>query len=86
MPVSSINVRVDDEVKKEAQDIFLSLGMDMSTAINVFLRQAIRLRSIPFHISSELPRNSPQPGGWEGKIWMADDFNAPIEDFKEYME
>lgn len=24
-------------------------------------------------------------GGWEGTIWMADDFDAPLEDFKDYM-
>jgi len=27
----------------------------------------------------------PQFGGWEGKIHMSDDFNAPMEEFKEYM-
>ena len=39
---ASINVRVDGDVKNQAQDVFSSLGMDMSTAINIFLRQAIR--------------------------------------------
>ncbi|MDR2166662.1 MAG: DUF2281 domain-containing protein [Clostridiales bacterium] len=26
-----------------------------------------------------------KPGGWEGKIWMSEDFNAPLEEFEEYM-
>jgi DNA-damage-inducible protein J len=86
MSATNINIRVDNEVKKEAQDVFASLGMDMTTAINIFLRQAIRLRSIPFVISSEPKKKQPKLGGWEGKIWMADDFDAPLEDFKEYME
>jgi len=30
-------------------------------------------------------RKRPKLGGWEGKIWIADDFNAPLEEFEEYM-
>ena len=26
-----------------------------------------------------------QFGGWEGQVWMADDFDAPLDDFKDYM-
>jgi DNA-damage-inducible protein J len=86
MPNTNINIRVDNSIKKEAQDVFSSLGLDMTTAINIFLRQAIRLRSIPFPVTSEPEKKRPKLGGWEGKIWMADDFDAPLEDFKEYME
>ena len=85
MPVSNINIRVDNDIKKEAQDVFSSLGMDMTTAINIFLRQAIRQRSIPFAVVAEPAKKTPKPGCMKGKIWMADDFNAPLEDFKEYM-
>lgn len=31
------------------------------------------------------PVKKPRFGGWEGRIWMADDFDAPLDDFKEYM-
>ena len=86
MAITNINIRVDNEIKKEAQDVFASLGLDMTTGINIFLRQVIRLRSIPFAITGEPVKKSPKLGGWEGKIWMADDFDAPLEDFKEYME
>ena len=86
MSVSNINIRVDNAIKQEAQDIFSSMGLDMTTAINIFLRQSIRQRSIPFFVSAEPKRKEPKLGGWEGKIWMADDFDAPLEDFKEYME
>ena len=84
MPITNINIRVDNDVKKEAQNVFSSLGLDMTTAINIFLRQAIRLRSIPFPIIADDSKKNPKLGGWEGKIWMADDFDAPLEDFKEY--
>jgi len=86
MNVSNINIRIDNEVKKEAQDVFSSLGLDMTTAINIFLRQAIRQRSIPFPVTAATIEKTPKPGCMKGKIWMADDFDAPLEDFREYME
>ncbi len=48
--MAMINVRVDDKVKKEAAELFADLGMDTSTAINLFLRQAIVCNGIPFAI------------------------------------
>jgi len=86
MVASNINIRVDNNTKKEAQSLFASLGMDMTTAINIFLKQAIRQRCIPFAIKEEPEIKAPKPGCMKGKIWMADDFDAPLEDFKEYME
>ena len=52
---STITVRVDDNVKKEASDIFKEVGMDMSTAINVYLKQVIRSNGIPFQVSADIP-------------------------------
>jgi DNA-damage-inducible protein J len=88
MSTTNINIRVDSNIKQQAQDIFNSLGLDMSTAVNVFLRQAIQKRGIPFPIIEQSPeplRAYPHRGGWEGKVWMADDFDAPLDDFEEYM-
>ena len=86
MSTTNINIRVDSEIKSQAQEVFTSLGMDMTTAINIFLRQSIRQHGIPFAVTTEPAKKTPKAGGWEGKIWMADDFDAPLEDFKEYME
>jgi hypothetical protein len=69
----------------------------MTTAINLFLRQSIRTKSIPFFISDQPVTSSKQAGenkpakrngygSLKGKIWMAPDFDAPLEDFKEYMQ
>ena len=62
MSVSNINIRVDKDIKQEAQNVFSSLGLDMSTAINIFLRQVIRLRSIPFAVTAEPIQKIPKPG------------------------
>lgn len=48
--VSQIAVRVDDELKKEATAIFNELGLDMSTAVKLFLKQSVLTRSIPFDV------------------------------------
>ncbi len=52
---STITVRVDENVKKQAGNVFKNVGMDMSTAINVFLKQVIRSNGIPFPISADIP-------------------------------
>ncbi|MGD9569111.1 MAG: type II toxin-antitoxin system RelB/DinJ family antitoxin [Sedimentibacter sp.] len=52
---SNLNIRMDAELKKQAEKLFSELGMNMSTAINVFLRQAVRQGSIPFEIKLYQP-------------------------------
>ena len=49
--MANINIRIDDQLKKDAQAIYKSLGMDLSTAVNVFLRQSVRMQSLPFQPS-----------------------------------
>jgi DNA-damage-inducible protein J len=53
--MSTITVRVDDNIKKEAGNVFQSVGLDMSTAINIYLRQVILHKGIPFPVTAEIP-------------------------------
>lgn len=57
MATVNISIKIDEETKKEAQKLFKDLGLSLSTAINIFLKQAIREKGIPFYINS-LPENS----------------------------
>ena len=50
MPTTGMNIRMDSEVKQQAQELFAEFGLDMTTAINIFLRQAIREKSLPFPV------------------------------------
>ena len=50
-----INIRVNDEVKKEAETIFKSLGLNMSVTMNLFLKKCINEKGIPFDL--KLPNN-----------------------------
>ena len=82
---ASISVRVDGDIKNQAQEVFSSLGMDMSTAVNIFLRQAVRKNGIPFELLNEQTqkrRKAPQLGCLKGRIHEADDHDwfEPLED------
>ena len=85
MSTTNINIRTDSEVKTKAQLILSDLGLDMSTAINIFLKQVIYKEAIPFEISKTSAKQA-KLGGWEGKISMSDNFNDPMEEFKELTE
>ena len=50
MSKTSMSIRLDSEVKEQAQQVFNNLGMDMTTAINIFLRQALQYQGLPFDV------------------------------------
>ncbi len=52
---TNINIKTDAELKKQAEELFSELGMNMSTALNIFLRQSVRENRIPFEITREVP-------------------------------
>ena len=52
---SAINVNVPTEVKEESSSIFNNLGLNMSTAINMFLKRVIYERGIPFDVKEPKP-------------------------------
>ena len=85
MSATTINIRTDSEVKAQAQDICAKLGLDLTTAINLFLRQVICDQSVAFNISVASLNKKAKLGGWEGQIKVPDDFFMPLEDFMEYM-
>lgn len=49
---SSINIRIDGSTKKQADKLFKELGLNMSTAVNIFIRQSLREQRIPFEINA----------------------------------
>jgi len=55
MSNTNMNIRMDSEIKKQAEKLFSEFGLNMTSAINLFLRQAIREQSIPFEISLNVP-------------------------------
>ncbi|MDD3269021.1 MAG: type II toxin-antitoxin system RelB/DinJ family antitoxin [Syntrophomonadaceae bacterium] len=52
---TNLSIRMDKELKEQAEQLFSELGMNMTTALNIFVRQAVRQRKIPFEISLNVP-------------------------------
>lgn len=69
---TSMTIRMNKEVKRAAQDIFSALGMDMTTAINVFLRQAIIAKGFPFPVRLNKPNAKTIAAFEEGKRRLHD--------------
>lgn len=51
----STSISIDADIKAQAQELFADFGLDLSTAINIFLRQSVRENCIPFSIQREVP-------------------------------
>ncbi len=52
---TNLNIRVDSTLKQEADMLFKDLGLNMTTAINMFLVKSVKTASIPFEISEPKP-------------------------------
>ena len=91
MAATTIHINTDTELKAKAQAILDDLGLDMSTAFNIFLSQMVDRETLPFEMDKSTTANGKRPrselrGCLKGKVWMADDFDAPLEEMREYME
>jgi len=52
---TNISIRMDTKLKVQAEALFAELGMNLSTAFNIFVRQSLREGGIPFEIKLEQP-------------------------------
>ena len=55
MAAVSTNIKIGPTLKQESQELFESFGLSLSSAINMFLRQAVREQAIPFRIGKPIP-------------------------------
>ncbi|SCJ71763.1 addiction module antitoxin%2C RelB/DinJ family [uncultured Eubacterium sp.] len=51
----STNINLDPELKKAAQELFSDFGLDLTTAVTLFLKQSVREQAIPFAIKRNVP-------------------------------
>ena len=52
---TNFSVRMDSDIKKQCEVLYNELGMNLTTAINVFLRQSLRVGGLPFDVRVEQP-------------------------------
>lgn len=55
MATTNISIRMDSDLKSQADALFSELGMNLSTAFNIFVRQSLRDGGIPFEIKMDQP-------------------------------
>ena len=56
--LSNVSFRIDSNLKAQAENLFDQLGMSMTTAFNVFLRQSVREGRIPFEVTTRQKPNA----------------------------
>lgn len=89
MASTNLNIRTDKEVKEAAEKIYSSLGLNMTTAINMFLRASIRERGIPFELKLNILTDETIEAIEEGRMIANDDsVNAydNIDDLRKALE
>lgn len=79
MTTTNLNIRTDKEIKEAAEKIYSSLGLNMTTAINIFLRASIREGVIPFDLKLNNPNDKTIKAIEEARM-IAKDKNAKSYD------
>lgn len=69
---SNLNIRVDDEIKKQAEQVCTQLGTSMSNAVNMFLCGMVRHNGFPFDLKLEIPNNETIESFIEGDKMLKD--------------
>lgn len=82
MSNTNLNVRIDKDIKKAAEEVYAELGFNMSTAINMFLRASIRKGGIPFDLTLDVPNKETIEAIEEGRR-LAMDPSTPLYDNME---
>lgn len=57
MAAVSTNIKIDPVLKQQSKELFESLGLSLSSAINMFLRQSVREQAIPFRVGNHVPNS-----------------------------
>lgn len=86
MATVQTQIRIEEDVKKQAVELFNQLGIDMSSAVNMFLRQSIMRGGLPFSV--EIPRYKPEvlEAMEEAKLISRDPNTKRYSSFAEALE
>ena len=79
---TNLNIRMDKDVKEQAEKIFSELGLNMTTAINIFLRTSIREHGIPFSLKLDTPNATTAAAIEEGRRIAHDPTAKGFHDMK----
>jgi addiction module RelB/DinJ family antitoxin len=66
---TKIEIRIDGETKHRASFVLKRIGIDLTTAITLFLRQIVETRSIPFNLKTRETKEPPDPTKDQAALW-----------------
>lgn len=72
MAMTNLNIRVDETVKEQSEKIFNELGLNMTTAINMFLRASIRENGVTLNLRLDTPNKETASAIEEGRRFLTD--------------
>ena len=86
-----VSTRIDETTKQQFDKICEAIGISPSNALSMFIKGVINYNGIPFNAMAPVEKKRKMTmaetlGCMRGQFKMSDDFDAPLEDFKEYME
>ena len=86
-----VSTRIDEVTKRQFDSVCEMIGVSPSNAISMFIKGVINYNGIPFSVvipeEKKIKMTMAETlGCMRGQFKMSDDFDAPLEDFKEYME
>ena len=80
----NVTLRVDEDLKRQADALFSELGLNLTTAFNIFLRQSVREQQIPFRVSKNVP-NAVTLSAMDASE-RGEDLYGPYDSVSELME
>ena len=86
---TNLNIRIDKSIKDQAEEIFNELGLNMTTAVNMFLKTAIREHGIPFELKLDVPNETTAAAIEEGRKLMFNNSTtrySSMDDIKAALE
>lgn len=85
MAQSTITIRIDEGLKKQAEQLFDEMGMNMTTAYTIFTKAVVRQGKIPFEITANIPNQETIVAieDAENGKGLSRTFNTPKEMFED---
>ena len=82
-PTTNFSVSMDSDIKKQCEALYGELGVNLTTAINVFLRQSLRAGGFPFEVKLGTPSASLATAMWESERLARDPDVKGYDDVEE---
>ena len=83
--LSNVSFRIDSDLKNQAEVLFQNLGLNMTTAFNIFLRQSVREGRIPFDVTINVP-NSDTIEAMIESLKLLEDSNTKYYDVEDALK